>query len=134
MYMCGPPTINVIAPGIGARLNRAEVVVALFVGQRTSAASKVWVDRSKVSIIFVAIPPAIVAEQKVNETIRQVLAVRAESLRWDNKALSGGTPPLAIFLTRRVVERAVSAVAEAWAPQSQTQKLGTPRVRPPLAH
>src|SRR6266403_2210101 len=53
----GAPGIVVIQPGISARLDRYETISPIFVRKCASAAGKVWIQRRRMLVLYMYVPP-----------------------------------------------------------------------------
>ena len=65
-----PPVIAAIRPGIGARADGQELVVAVFIRQRTAAAAEIGVERRQIAVLLVAVAPAGIGLPYLDQGVR----------------------------------------------------------------
>src|SRR5690606_9582078 len=82
------PVIGTIAPGIGARLDGAEHVTPITIGQGTADTTEVGVQGSQVAVILVTVPAAGVGLPDLDQGIGHGLTVLIKHTTVNNDALT----------------------------------------------
>ena len=82
------PGVVVVAPRVGARLDRREAVAALVVGQRAAAAGEVRVERRGVLVAVVAVATGGVGLPDLDELVAHRAPVAVEDPARDHDALA----------------------------------------------
>lgn len=84
------PVVGTIAPWIRARLDRAETVVAVAVGQGTTDATEVRVDGRQIAVLLVPIAPPRVGLPHLHQGMGNRLAILVTHPTGDDDALADG--------------------------------------------
>ncbi|MNC42605.1 hypothetical protein D3C75_914240 [compost metagenome] len=82
------PVVRAVAPWVRARLDGAEAVVAITVGQATADATEVRVQRRQVAVVLVTVTAAGVGLPHFHQGIRHRLAVLVDDTAGDDDALA----------------------------------------------
>src|SRR5258708_35871434 len=70
MDVRGAPTVEEIPPRIRARLYGPECVIALSIGNRAAATTKVRIDRRHITVVLVPVASACIGLPKLDQCVR----------------------------------------------------------------
>src|SRR6516225_3434926 len=104
--MRGPPIVRVVAPWIRSRLDRAEEVMAVLVGERTTAAPEVRIERRDIAVVRVPITAASVRLPDLDQRIPDRPRVLVEDITVHDDALADRQAALRAIQDEIVVEGA----------------------------
>ncbi len=112
MNMRRTPVAYLVAPRIGAGLDSAETIVAVFVGQHPSAAAKVRVDRRQVLIFLMPVASARVGLPDFDQRIFHWSAKSIANVAVDDYPFANRQAVFGVVEDQVVIERAEIVAAE----------------------
>lgn len=112
--MGGAPAVDVVAPGVGAGLDRAIEVVAVFVGETAPATAEIWINGSDVSVIAVAIATSGVGLPDLDKRAGDGAAVLVLDVAVYDDAFANGVAGFGVIFDQVVVERPEVVWSKCW--------------------
>ena len=106
MDMSGAPAIDIVAPGIGAGLHGAEVVVSGRIRQRAAAAAEIGIDRREIGVLLVPVASAGIGLPYLDERVGYRLAIAVEYVTVNDRLLADRLALFGIIEDEIVIERA----------------------------
>src|SRR5207249_4191400 len=88
----GPPPVEGVVPGIGARSDGEETVLALLVGERAPRAGEVGIERRIVLVLAVQVAPGRIALPELDQRLRNRPAIAVEQPPGEDDALAQRLP------------------------------------------
>ncbi len=100
-----PPAIDVVAPRIGPRLHRAEIVVARLIGQRAAAAAEIGIDRREIGVLLVPVATAGIGLPELHQRVRHAAPGLVQHAAMHHDPFADGIAVLGVVADQVVVER-----------------------------
>ena len=101
-----PPAVDAVAEGIGARLDGAEEIIAVVVGQHPAATAEIGIDRRNVGVVAMPIAAAGVGLPDLDQRISYGTAVAIENMAMNDGLLADRLAVLGVVQDKVVIERA----------------------------
>src|SRR5713226_4917623 len=100
-----PPAVNAIPKRVCAGLDRPEEVIAPLVGQHTTAATEIRINRSNIGVVAVAVAPAGIGLPHFDERVGYRLAIAVEHVAVDDRLFADRLTLFGIIEDEIVIER-----------------------------
>src|ERR1700748_3612104 len=88
MDMGGPPRVVMVAPGISARLDGDETIIALVIALRASGAGEIRIERGRVLVAGVNVAATGIGLPEFHQRVRPAAAVLVEHMAMHDDALA----------------------------------------------
>ena len=107
------PGVDPVAPRIGAGFDSAEIVIAVFIREGTSATAKIRVYRGQIGVFLVPIATAGIGLPDLNQRVRNGARVFVQNPAMQDDALANRAGSgLGVVLQQVVVDRVDVIMAE----------------------
>lgn len=106
------PVADLITPRIGAWLNGAEAVIAVFIRQYPAAAAEIGVDGRQILILFMSIAAAGVGLPHLDQRVFHRAAEAVAHVAVDNNTLANRQTFFGVIKDQVIIQRAEIVVAE----------------------